>query len=312
VFHFGYVPDPAYTDSYVKGLSFPHLAMHLPHLMRQRTKRDVYLWEALLAVKPSWQRGAQGIGDCVSWGAELCATILLAQLAVTGQSAWIEEAATEAIYGGCRVEALGERAGGYEDGAAGSWAAQWLNNFGVLLRIDYSQQTGNPDHDLRHYDERRAKEWGNYGCGGENDKGALDAIAKVYPVKDVTQVRSVEEAAASIDAGCPVSVASMAGFGDMKRDAEGICRIDGSWAHQMMFAGVRHLRGEPFLQCFQSWGKSCSGPFPGIAHPAILDCSWLVSPEDANKMLGADDSFAYSRVEGFALPPWDFSKNFFV
>jgi hypothetical protein len=39
---------------------------------------------------------------------------------IAAESGWVEEAATEVIYGGCRVEALGRRLGGYEDGAAGS------------------------------------------------------------------------------------------------------------------------------------------------------------------------------------------------
>jgi hypothetical protein len=188
--HFGYVPDPAHTERYVESLPFPRLADDLPHLIRQRTPRDVFLWLPLLKVKPSWQRGAQGIGDCVAWGAELAATFLMAMQHVAGESGWVEEAATEAIYGGCRVEALGKRLGGYEDGAAGSWAAEWLGRYGVLCRVDYAQQTGNAEHDLRQYSAQRAKQWGHFGCGGSSDKGALDSVAKQHPIH-AYQVHSI-------------------------------------------------------------------------------------------------------------------------
>jgi hypothetical protein len=89
-------------------------------------QENVHLWQAILACKPTWRRGSQGIGDCVSWGAELCATSLMATDAVLGQSTWTEEAATESIYGGARVEALNKTRGGKSDGAFGYAAARWL------------------------------------------------------------------------------------------------------------------------------------------------------------------------------------------
>jgi hypothetical protein len=323
--YFGYRPDQSHTQRFVGALPYPRLATALPHLMRQRTKRDVFLWLPLLAVKPSWRRGSQGIGDCVSWGLELACTMLMAMQHVSGQSRWVEEAATEPLYGFMRVEINGgrPRSGKTQDGAAGSHGAQAVKEFGVLCRIDYSQQTGNPEHDLRVYDGHevdqdygftsKARRWGFYGAGGEFDRGALDAVAKQYPVEEVTQVRTPEEVAAAIDAGCPVSVASMVGYGNMKRNNEGIVRRSGSWAHQMMIGGVKYTpNGEPLFRIFQSWNKSCSGPDPGIEHAAISDCSWWAVADDVDRMVSQDDSFAFSRVAGFVLPPWDFARDFFV
>jgi hypothetical protein len=120
---FGRLVDEPYKERFVRSLLYQRLPARL---MQQRSRRDVFLWLPLLAVKPHWRRGAQEIGSCVAWGAELVATMLMAMQHVAGESSWTEEAATEPIYGGCRVEALGERSGGYTDGAAGSWAAEWL------------------------------------------------------------------------------------------------------------------------------------------------------------------------------------------
>lgn len=267
---------------------------------------DVDLWRPLIEAKPKWKRGSQGIGDCVSWGAELCATILLAIQAKNGQSEWIEEAATEPIYGGARVEANGGKLGGYQDGSWGSAAAKWLQDSGgVVLRQDYSAATDVDEHDLRAYDKNRAKEWGNFGCGGVSDAGRadglLDKIAKEHPCKTVTSVKTTEELASALQNGYPVSVASMVGFGRMQRNKNGVCLASGQWAHQMAFAGIRWVKNEPQFRQFQSWGKSCSGPDPGTECEAVSDCSWWTTSEDAGRQLRANDSFAFSSVEGF--PP---------
>lgn len=265
-------------------------------------KKDAYLWLALLAVLPNWRRGAQGIGDCVSWGAELASTMLMALQHVKGVSRFVAEAATEPIYGGCRVEALGKRSGGWSDGAFGAAAAKWMRDWGVLLRVPYAQETGNQEHDLTRYDKERAKNWGNYGCGGQHDQGKLDAMAKLFPCQHVVACKSALEAAAAIANGYTVTIASMAGYGDMRRDSRGIVRRSGQWAHQMMLGGVRWVAGEPLFRCFQSWGaKSASGPDPGIESEAISGCSWWITAEDLEWICKSGDCWVIGDVHG--LPP---------
>lgn len=276
------------------------LAIVAPRLMRTERK-DVHLWLALKQVHPTWRRGAQGIGDCVSWGAELCATMLMALQHVKGQGRFIAEAATEPIYGGCRVEALGKSRGGRSDGAFGASAAKWMRDWGVILRVDMSQETGNSEHNLRTYDKGRAKEWGDYGCGGARDAGKLDGAARNMPVQHVVLVQSVEECVAAITNLYPVSIASMAGFGSMQRDERGVVRRSGQWAHQMMIGGIRWRAGQPEFRIFQSWGDSCKGPDPGINDPAISACSWWATAEDVAWILRTGDCWCFGDLVG--LPP---------
>ena len=187
----GWVPD---WDTIGKDRSLcGSLVGEAPHLVGS-DKKDTFLWLPLLEVKPNWRRGSQGIGDCVSWGAELAATILMAIQHVHGGDRFTEEAATEAIYGGCRVEARNKKTGGWSDGAFGSAAAKWLRDWGVLLRKDYSVITGNAEHDLRKYNKTKAKQWGNYGCGGAKDGKALDEIARKMPIEQVVAVDTLDEA----------------------------------------------------------------------------------------------------------------------
>jgi hypothetical protein len=302
---FGYTPDVEATEGYCSTLAYPRMADVEGFTDTLKDEKDVALWLPLLEVKPTWRRGSQGIGDCVSWGAELCVTMLMAIQHRLGISGWIEEAATEPIYGGGRVEANGGRLGGYSDGSWGSAAAKWLHDWGVILRQDYSQQTGVEEHDLRKYSSKKAKAWGNFGCGGQADAGRedgkLDQVARKTPVKDVTRVLTVDELEVAMKRACPVSVASGVGYGSMRRNADGIVGASGRWAHQMMYGGVRRIKGRRYFRQFQSWGKSCSGPDPGITQESVQWCSWWTTEEDAQRQLNSRDSFAFSSLEGF--PP---------
>lgn len=294
----GWRPDDERTADFASQVR--PLASVSPVLL-QTERKDVHLWNALKQVHPSWRRGAQGIGDCVSWGAELCATMLMALQSVKGTSQFVAEGATEPIYGGCRVEALGKDRGGRSDGAFGASAAKWLRDWGCILRVDMSQETGISEHDLRSYSKTRAKDWGDYGCGGRNDRGKLDGAAREMPIQHVVQVTTVEECAAAIGNLYPVSIASMAGFGQMRRDSRGVCKRSGQWAHQMMIGGVRWRAGEPEFRIFQSWGDSCSGPDPGINDPAISACSWWSTAADVGWILRTGDCWCFGDIQG--LPP---------
>ena len=280
-------------------------------------EKDVHMWTSILACKPRWRRGSQEIGDCVSWGAEICATSLMATDHVLGEGVWEEEAATEPIYGGSRVEALNKSRGGRSDGAFGYAAARWLCEYGVLLRKDYSKKTGNPEHNLKTYSGTRSKDWGDFGCGGKEDKGTLEKIAKSFPIENVVQITQVSEAIAALSNYYPISIASMAGFGEMVRNSDGVCKRIGEWAHQMSVLGLRFHLGKPQFRVFQSWGDSCSGADPEITQIVqsipgwklppkvkagwnpISACSWWITEADLAWILRTGDCWSYAGVRGF-------------
>jgi hypothetical protein len=302
--HFGWVPDQLRANSFAQDVG--RLAMISPIVYGEL--REVELWRALRQCKPSWRRGAQAIGSCVAWGMEGAATILLAMQSVKGTSRWIEEAATEPIYGGCRVEALGKQNGGWSDGAFGAGAAKWVRDWGVILRTDYAQQTGVAEHDLRRYDGKKEKQWGYWGCGGQQDNGKLDTIAQAFPVAQVAAVRTGQEILASVSNGYLVTIASMAGYGSMRRDANGVCRIVGKWPHQMFVAGTKKINGKWHGRIIQSWGDSCSGPDPGIDWDAISACSWWSTLEDLDWIAKSGDCWALADIQGFPQQKIDFRE----
>lgn len=299
---FGWTPNPQGVEAFLNDPKTKHplFGLAATELMESAESETVLLYEPLLSLKPSWTRGRQGIGDCVSWGYELgCTTLAAVDIVVRREpEAWKGEFATEPIYGGSRVEARGVKRGGWSDGSYGGAAAKWVRDWGCLLRKDYTADTGDATHDLRVYDPDRAKNWGNWGCGGRGDKEMLDDIAKEHPVKTVSMVTTFDEAAVAIANGYPVPVCSGQGF-TSKRDKDGFCKAKGKWAHCMLFWGVRH--GErPGLLLGNSWGYSCSGPvWPENQPDAVAACSWWVDATVVDRMLRGQDSYALSGYDGF-------------
>lgn len=295
--HFGYVPNPSGTAAFLSTLPNPELSKAAPHLFGVNDDhKDVFLYRSLYkAYKDKygkdWVVGSQGIGDCVSWGNAHAASIHLAVLWELGYTGEWRDAATEPIYGGSRVEAVGRSRGGYSDGSYGAAAAKWLKNYGVLFRQDYKDF----GVDLSTYSSSRAKDWGNFGCGGRDDGGRLDTEAKKHPCVDVALVTTFEEAAAAIENGYPVAVCSGQGFAS-DRDSDGFARARGSWAHCMCFIGVRYGSREGLL-CLNSWGpRWISGPKYPSDQP---DGSFWVEKATVNRMLSGRDSFAISGMVGF-------------
>lgn len=295
----GYVPNPEGTKSFLKSLPNPELRSAGPGL-QIRAGEPVLLYKALYKAWDSTRPGVkwvvvrQGIGDCVSHGFAHAADVHLAVMFVLGDTSEWRPAASEAIYGGSRVEARGKTQAGYSDGSYGAAAAKWLIDWGVVFREPY--ETKNGIIDLTKYDPSRAKEWGNYGCGGQKDGGELDKYAKKHPIRNVALVKTFQDAASAIQSGYPVAVCSMQGFSS-KRDSNGFAAPSGQWAHCMAFIGVRF--DPDGLLCLNSWGPDwISGPKWPDDQP---DGSFWVNKQTVDKMLSMGDSFAVSGYEGF--PP---------
>jgi len=304
--NFGYRPDPQGVEAFLAELPEPLFRQAGAETVREAKGVDTFLYRAANRAhvarygKP-WIVERQGIGDCVSWG--WSHGVYVAQ-AVDWETGRLAEPplfpSTEAIYGGSRVEARGRSGdgsspvGGYSDGSFGAAAARFVRDWGVVYREKFDR------YDLSAYSANRAKEWGAYGCGGQGDGGKLDAIAKRHPAQHVAMVTTWAEAAAAIEAGFPIPVASMQGFASVT-DQHGYAAASGQWAHEMCFIAVRYQKnGSPSdaLLCLNSWGPrwiTYRGKFP----PDQPDGSFWVTRPVVESMLRQKDSFAVGSVAGF-------------
>lgn len=288
---FGYSPNPRASAAFVGTLPKRTLREAAPQLFGYTGDDTVLLYRALLEIRPDWIVGTQQIGDCVSWGWGHGADILLAVDYKLGRTGEWASACTEAIYGGSRVEARGRTFGGWSDGSYGAAAAKWVRDWGIVHRKVYAEVNA----DLTRYSGERAKNWGAYGCGGQDDGGRLDAVAKRHPIRTVVLVTNFDEAAAAIRNGYPVPVCSGQGFAK-QRDQDGFAAPSGSWSHCMCFIGVRGAP-RPGLLCLNSWGPNwIRGPTWPSDQPAG---SFWVDVQTVNRMLAGRDSYAVSSYLGF-------------
>ena len=300
---FGWQPDPEGAARFLGELPEPYFAQAAPEAMRRAKPIDTFLYRAMdRAHRARYGKpfvvGRQGIGDCVSWGAAhavYCAEAVDWDLGKLAEPPKVPS--TEAIYGGSRVEARGraEGSGGWSDGSTGFGAAKWLRDWGVVYRQPF------PDlgYDLTTYSADRAKQWGNWGAGGQGDRGRLDAIAKKHPCKHVVQVRTWDELVAAIESGFPVTIASSVGFNSGPRDSDAFCAASGTWMHQMAIVGVRFAaNGSPRdgALIMNSWGNYVGG---GKWPDDMPDGCFWASRETVQRILSQNDSWAIGSVDGF-------------
>jgi hypothetical protein len=283
---FGYQPNRAGTDAFLSTLDKPTLALAGPDLALDESK-DVFLGDALLQVNPSWKRGAQTIGSCVGWGWSLSVDVLAACDVVLRNEpeAYGGDTLCASVYGFSRVEVRGQKNYG-GDGSYGGAAAKAVSNYGTLhLGQAYGTKT---------FTEQSGTLEKSYGRDGVPD--ALEPFAREHKVVNVTLVRTFEEAATAIQNGYPVAVCSNQGFSMTLRD--GYLTPSGSWAHCMMFLGVR-WKPYPALYCENSWGNCYTGtPDKSLPKPFQMSGGW-VKAATCTSMLSGDDSFALANFEGF-------------
>jgi len=166
----------------------------------------------------------QEIGDCVSFGsAHAIDYTYCTDIQLKGKNyEFVAITSTEDIYGGSRVQ-IGKGQLGSEDGSIGAWAAQYVHDYGTLVRQAYEND------DLTKYSGQRAREWGMPNKGVPN---YLVGYAKEHRIKTVSLVRTYEEVRDSICNGYAVTVASNQGFSNV-RDQDGFLKPQGNWGHQM-------------------------------------------------------------------------------
>lgn len=260
---------------------FRRLADVAPHLLYAPPADNVLLykaWKDALGAYPAYVK--QDIGDCTSWGSGHTADLLQSVQMVLGKQAEsYKEICTEAIYGMGREIANMLGSG---DGCYGAAVAK------AVMEGCVSRESVGP------YSGRRAKQWGAQGVPAD-----VRTAAKEHPVKATALVGTTDEADAALMNGYPMIVCSNQGFA-MTRDADGVCRAQGSWAHCMAIIGCRTYNGKRQYCIGQSWGPDVpDGPLTDDQP----DFSFWIASAALAKMLAEQDSFAFSGFAGFPGQP---------
>lgn len=232
----------------------------------------------------------QEIGDCVSFGAKNAVQYLTCVQIAQGGRLEYHHVFPPWIYGTSRHDIGGDRLGN-SDGSLGSWAAEAVRTLGILFADD----EGVPP-----YGGRVASQWGSR----SGPPREFYAVAKDNPVKTTAKVSNFNEAAAALSNGYPVTIASDVGFAGNNmqgRVSNGKCMesASGSWGHQMVLIGVDMSDRTVFV--LNSWGSDLWSNQPDGAPPG----GFWINERDANRILGQDDSWAFSQFDGFPAQKLD-------
>ncbi len=305
--HLGWVPNVQVTTNYLRRnprISFSNKA-HSSVIGSGKGKVSL-LWKTLEretgeALVPHDQK----IGDCVGQAYALATDILtttrIFQMGYSEQ--FIAKASVEAIYAGSRYE-IGHIKHEYNgmligDGSFGCFAAEFLRDYGVLLRREYDNV------DLRGYDPVRSRSWGETGVPDQ-----LEPIARKHPVRDVALVKSYEDVRDAMANGHPVVFCSGVGFEPScnkcnpsgGRDAQGFLNPCDTWYHAMAGIGCDDT-GRAGVLIQNSWGRHWVGGPKRYEQP---DGSFWVDAHVIDKMCAEGDSYALSGYIGFPSKPVEY------
>lgn len=287
----GWVNDPEQVQAILGTLPIKSFGA-TPAGQQQDLPAAVYLWKAYekLPIRGPPVKNQGQVGSCVSFGTNTAVERTLAAEILAGQRFDWTRFVEEATYGGSRVEIGGGRIRG--DGSVGAWAAKFVTQYGCVPRKQYPQQ------DLTSYSENLCRSWGRSGV-----PDWAEGVCREFPVKDTTLVRSWDEAKRALANGYAIAVCSNQGFAN-RRDANGVARPSGSWAHCMALDGYHVEGSREYGHIVNSWGTDwISGP-TGWGNPGE-DGFWAES-DVVERMLRQGDSWAFSGVVGFPKkrPDW--------
>jgi hypothetical protein len=288
VFHTGWVNNPDVVAQVAAAEQFRVFSDTPAGRMGEALPDSVYLWKhyETIFARPPPSKNQNPIGSCVSFGTNTAIERTMAyEIAVLKKPLKFKFICEEITYAGSRVEVGGGRISG--DGSVGAWAAKFVKEWGVVAR----EPTADGKYDLTNYDPARCRKWGRDGVPDD-----LEPLAREHPVQAITQVKDWEEAKKALAQGYGIAICSNQGFA-MQRDARGVCRPSGSWAHCMALDGYHLEGGSEYGHIENSWGANAhTGPV-GLGNPP--SSGFWTDSRTIDRMLKQGDSWAFSTVKGF-------------
>ncbi len=229
----------------------------------------------------------QEIGDCVSFGAKNAAEYLQAlDILLRGVSEKWRPVFPSYYYGTMR-NYVGQNQIGSEDGGMGSWMAEAVQKYGTLF---------SDEQNVPKYSGLIAKRWGDSRASDDLDIWKPTAIN--YLVKGAAQIKNWADLVASIKNGYPCPTASDIGY-NMEASSDGFHRQTTSWGHQMCFIGVDDNAKDPYAIILNNWGD-VHGHLKDFDTGDNLPLGVLrVRRKDAEKHINAEETYAYSKMQGF-------------
>jgi len=238
----------------------------------------------------------QELGDCVGQAYGLGTDNLAAtQIHMLGRAETFKaKTSTEVAYAGSRYEIGYQKHGSASilrgDGSNGYWCAEFLRDYGALLRGKYGE------YDLTNYNAHLARQFGRDGVPDE-----LENLVKEHPVRSFSVCRNYIECRDAIANGYPVIFCSGVGFNNCRRhnrngrDSQGFLVPCGTWYHAMVGLDMDDKSARKSITLYQSWGPNW---VPGTPVEGMPDWAFKVDAATIDRMCSYGDTIAISNYLG--------------
>lgn len=284
----GWTPDYDEVERLVSKLEFRSFGQAAPDLKDDGIGEINLLYRNLLNIRGSWPYYVQTTSDCVSHSFARGVMLLMATEIIHGEKEiYAGDVSSEDVYGGSRIF-IGKGSLGSSGGSVGAWGAEYIKQYGTLLRKIYGK------YDLTQYSGKLADLWGIKGPPRE-----LEEYSRNHTIQSYNLCDSAEEARAAIANGYPVIICSSRGFKDY-RDKSGFGVPSGTWYHAMLLVGCDDFsKRKSFIVDNTSWGPNwISGNVPEFCHDipgGMMPVDWDI----VDQMLSEGDSYSISSFNGY-------------
>ena len=303
-FNNAWTPDPTHAEGFAHRNPTARFCLAAPHLM-DRPFREVFLPEFLTAAclekyGPDWkyEPQAQQDGTCVGQSHKTLCDIMFGINRYLHGTKFPGRSSVAANYAGGRVDIAGQP--GSWQGSNGSWSAEFLTKYGVVLLDELELP-----HNSRRPDELMGLRWARSRSGVPP---SVEGLAKHRPFDNAQNLRKTREVDAALGNFQPVNICtSLIPSGN--RNSDGVSRMSRQGGHSTFIAGVRKVNGRKVYAYFNSWGSWAKGHY-GWEHrdrdnhynSTIVD----ITEAQLAQVLRSGDCYTFSGPSGFEVQYEDY------
>ena len=309
--------DREHQRNFAAQSRYPLYATAAPNVMDREPLKDVFLGRyAVMGMRslygkdfqffPQYQEFGTCVGQSHAMGGTIVAGIssLLAGLRFPGRMA------VAPIYAGSRVE-IGKKPGTWE-GSVGSWAAQWLTQYGCVTYRDLGHDD-NPKSDkewLRTMaaDEKQAMAWTASRDGVPSN---AETVARLRPIQSAPLVQTIDEVKAALSNLTPINLCGMV-HPSKSLDSKGVSKtLARGGGHSTLLIGQFFDGSQWWFDMLNSWWYYYQGGFcrPGNKIDAMFKGSVTRMPEAwLRSWLQERDSYALVGVQGLEPIDQEYSR----
>ena len=309
--------DRAHQKDFAAKSAAPLYAAAAPNVMDRKPLTNVFLPRYMvLGMRSKYGKNYkyrpqyQEEGTCVGQSHSSIATIALAINALLSGLKCRGRAAVAPIYAGSRVD-IGKNPGTWQ-GSTGSWAAEWLTKYGIVL-LESMDLGDNPATDKEwletmRKDEQLGMRWTASRDGVPAEK---EDQARLLPIRQAPLVTTVEEVRAAISNLTPVNVCGQV-HPSQKCDAKGrSVSLTRGGGHSTCIVGIEYDGKEWWYDHMNSWWYYYTGGFCRPGNPIDLQFKGVVtriSERQLSAWLTERDSYAMVGVQGLEPVDKEFQK----